>query len=80
MKQSCVSQDVWELQHAPKSRFWGVNDPWDMSNNLALGQPWLSELETIDTTEIENLGFTCAVAFIGFVLSNSLVPFKMCGK
>ena len=79
MKQSCASQDVMEVKHAPRIRFWGLN-PQDMSNNLALGQPWSSELKTIDNTKIINLGFTCEVAFMGLVLSNSLVPVKMCSK
>ena len=62
---SCASHDVWELKNVLRSRFWGLNDPCDISNNLALGQPWLSELETIDTTEIVNLGFTCEAVFMG---------------
>ena len=68
---SCESQRcvVGSKEDAPRIRFWGLNDPRDISNNLALGQPWSSELETIDTTKIVNyLGIPCAVIFMGFVL------------
>ena len=50
-----------------------LNDPRDISNNLALGQPWSPELEAIDTTEIVNVGFICEVVCMRFALSNSLV-------
>ena len=43
-------------ENVPRRRFRGVNDPHDISNNLVLGQPWLSELRTIDTTEVVILG------------------------
>ena len=61
-------------------RFWDLNEPRHISNNLAWGQPWSSGLEAIDTTEIVNLGFTCEVVFMGFALSNSLVSVKICGN
>ena len=64
MKQSCASQDVMEVKHVPRIRFCGLN-PQDISNNLALGQPWSSELETIDTTNVVNSGLTCEVVFMG---------------
>ena len=58
-------------ENVPRRRFRGVNDPHDISNNLALGQPWLSELghQLIRRKFVDlNLGFTRAVTFMGIVL------------
>ena len=62
----CDSQNVrWEVKNASRSRFWDLNDPPDMLIDLVLGQPWSSELETIDTTKPVDLGLTCEVVFMG---------------
>ena len=57
MKRSCASQDVWEVKHAPRSRFRVLNESREISHDLALGQPWSSELGAInfDTTKIVDL-------------------------
>ena len=48
MNHSFDSQDVMELKHASRSRFWGLKEPQDMPNNLAWGQLWSSELRAIN--------------------------------
>ena len=48
VKQSCAIQDVWEVKRMLREADSGLNDPRDMSNNLASGQPWSSELGTIN--------------------------------
>ena len=47
---------VGSKENASRSQFCGLNGPFDIPNNLALGRPWLSELRTIDTTEVVILG------------------------
>ena len=52
----CQPRRVGSKENASGSQLQGLNNPRDISNNLALGQPWSSELGGNDITKNVNLG------------------------
>ena len=67
----CQPRRVGSKENASGSQLQGLNNPRDISNNLALGQPWSSELGVNDATKNVNLGLHVRCYLWGFLLNQS---------